>query len=93
MATSDGRSFDDRATFRRMCRTFPGRTALFTVGPVLFGTLQLLNGYLHDASLPLAGVLFCLTVCFAVQVTRLHVASFRVSRLTGRLDDAGDGRR
>jgi len=77
----------DRDSFGTMCRTFPVRTGLFSVGPILIGLLLLANGYVNGGSLAYAGALFLVTAAFAVLVTRLHLASFRVRRVSGDLEE------
>lgn len=69
-------------TFGKMARTFPMRTGLFTFGPVLFALVQLVNAYLHGASLLYAALFAALMVAFSVLVTRYHLVSFRLRRLT-----------
>lgn len=76
----------DDVTFGKLARTFPGRTALFTFGPVLFGIAQFVNGYLNDGSLPVAATLLAVMVAFSVLVTRYHMTTFRIRRLTEDLD-------
>lgn len=80
MATRDGNSFG------KMARTYPFRTALFTLGPVVLGLAQFVNGYLNDGSLLVAATLLALMTAFAVLVTRYHLATFRIQSLT---DDLG----
>lgn len=80
MATRESVSFD------KMARTFPGRTALFTAGPVLFGLVQFVNGYLNDGSLLFAATLLSLMVAFSVLVTRYHMTTFRIRQLTDETD-------
>lgn len=76
MATNNGRPFF------RMAREFPVRTLLFTFGPLVFALLQLVNGYVNDASLPFTGAFALVVVAFAVLVTQYHLAKFRVSRVS-----------
>lgn len=72
---------DPDVTFGEMLREFPARTALFTFGPLAFAALQLVNGYLNEASLSLMAVLAAVMVAFSVVTTQYHLAIFRVSRL------------
>lgn len=76
----------DTPSFARMCRAFPVRTSLFTLGPLLVGAAQLLNALVHgSALLPVAAV--ALVMCaFSVLITNYHLASFRRRRLTAALD-------
>lgn len=74
-----------RPTFARMCRTFPYRTALFTAGPLLVGLAQLVNAAVHGTGLVGAAAITGLLLVFSVLVTRLHLASFRRTRLEGSL--------
>ena len=76
----------ESVSFGKMVRTFPGRTALFTVGPVLFGLVQFLNGYLNDGSLLFTAMFLSLMVAFSVLVTRYHMTTFRIRRLTDETD-------
>ena len=70
------------ATLIRMTREFPARTGLFTVGPVLFALLQLINCYVHGVSLLVAGGLAAVLVAYSVVVTQYHLAHFRRAELT-----------
>lgn len=76
-------------TLARMGRQFPARTGLFTIGPVLFSLLQLLNCYLHGVSLLVAGGLSSVLVAYSVIVTRYHLAAFRRSELTASAFGSG----
>jgi hypothetical protein len=69
-----------------MARTYPVRTGLFTVGPVIFGLLQFFNSYLNDGSL-LFALAFCVAMgIFSAMVTRYHLVTFRLSELTKNLE-------
>lgn len=72
----------NRASFVRMCRTFPLRTALFTLGPVAIGIAQIWNAALHDSNLWGVTAVAAVMVVFSVLVTNYHLASFRRQTLT-----------
>ena len=76
-------------TLSRMARAFPARTGLFTVGPVCFAVLQLLNSYLHGVSLTYTAVLAVVMVAYSVLVTRYHLAAFRRAELSAAAFTAG----
>lgn len=76
--------FDDGATFVRMARDFPIRTAIFTFGLPVFALLQLVNGFVHDGSLLYIGLFSVLAVGCAVVLTRYHVAAYRRKQLSRR---------
>lgn len=60
-----------------MCRTFPLRTGLFTVGPVAVGVAQLLNVALHGTAVWAAAAAAAVMCAFSVLVTSYHLARFR----------------
>jgi hypothetical protein len=69
-----------------MARTHPVRTALFSVGPLVFGLFQFFNSFLNDGS-----ILFALGFCvvmgiFSALVTRYHLVTFRLTQLTKNLE-------
>lgn len=70
-------------TFEAMARQFPARTGVYTVGPPVVGLAQLLNSYVHGVSLLYAGLFTVLLLAFSVVITRYHLASYRVTLLTG----------
>lgn len=65
----------------RMVRTHPVRTGIFSVGPIAFGLVQMLNSYLNDGSLLFAAVFLGVMAAFAAMATRYHLVTFRVSQL------------
>jgi len=71
----------DDATFGRMARKFPVRTAVFSVGPPVLAMLQLINSYLHGVSILYASGFAVLMVAFAVFITRYHLVAFRLTML------------
>lgn len=76
----------DQPSFARMCRAFPVRTGLFTVGPLVIGLAQLLNAVVHgSAVLPVAAVAAAMGA-FSVLITSYHLSAFRRRRLTAAFD-------
>jgi ribosomal protein L10 len=71
-----------------MCRTFPIRTAVFTLGPLAVAVAQLLNAFVHGhgSALPLVAVIAVLTCVFSVLITRYHLSAFRRRTLTADFD-------
>lgn len=67
----------EEVSYARMATAYPVRTAIFTVGPVVFALVQLVNGYFHGVSLPYVGVFVALLLAFSVHVNRYHLAVFR----------------
>ena len=72
-----------------MCRTFPVRTGLFTVGPVAIGLAQLLNATLNGAAVWVAVLATAVMCAFSVLVTGYHLAQFRRHTLTREFDLGG----
>lgn len=70
-------------TFTRMAAAYPVRTAIFTVGPLLFALVQLANGVFHDVPLWYVVAFVVLLLGFSVQLNRLHLATFRKAVLAG----------
>ncbi|QLG64296.1 hypothetical protein [Halorarum salinum] len=68
---------DERETFLRMASEFPVRTGIFTFGLPAFALLQLVNGLVHDGSLPYIGLFSVLVTAYSVLITRYHVAAYR----------------
>jgi hypothetical protein len=68
-----------------MCRTFPLRTGLFTVGPVAVGVAQLLNVALHGNALWAAVAATAIMCAFSVLITSYHLTRFRRRALTSDL--------
>lgn len=66
-------------------RYAPLRTAVFSVGPPLWGVAQLVNAYLHGGALLSVGAFAVVMTAFAVLVTRYHVATYRRTRLSERV--------
>lgn len=77
----------DEATFVRMTRRFPVRTALFSFGPPVLALLLLANGYLHGLPILYVGGFAALLVAFAVFVTRYHLVTFRLMVLLSTYRD------
>lgn len=73
---------DPEVTFEQMRRQFPIRTGVYTVGPLFVGIAQLVNSYLHGIPLLYAGAFTVLLLGFSVFITRYHLASYRMTRLT-----------
>ena len=71
-------------SFLRMCRAFPMRTALFTLGPFVVAVTQVLNAFVHGGKLWLVAIVAAATVVFSVLVTNYHLAKFRRRRLSSR---------
>ena len=70
--------------FVEMARYAPLRTAIFSVGPPLWGLFQLVNAYLHDGVLLYVGAFAVAMIAFSVLVTRYHAATFRRTLLSER---------
>ncbi|WP_158059076.1 hypothetical protein [Halorussus halophilus] len=81
---------DDVATFSEMFTAYPFRTALASFGPVMFGTAQLLNGYVNDVPITRAGLFTVVMVAAAVLVTQYHLVEFRKTRLRRRFGFSDD---
>ncbi|NHN61248.1 MULTISPECIES: hypothetical protein [Halorussus] len=71
----------DEVSFWEMYRELPVKTTLASVGPVVLGLAQLLNGYVHDVPVTLTGAFAAVMVVAAVLVTRYHLVEFRRIRL------------
>lgn len=71
-----------------MARHAPVRTAIFSVGPPLWGLVQLLNAYLHDGALLYVAVAAAVMTAFSVLLTRYHAAAYRRALLAERWSDA-----
>ena len=76
----------DADLLRRMIRTHPIRTGLFSAGPILFGLLQFANSYVNGGSLPFALVFCAVMAAFAAMATRYHLVSFRVTYLSENIE-------
>lgn len=71
-----------------MCRTFPLRTGVCTVGPIAVGVAQLLNVVLHGTAAwgTVAAVAATAVMClFSVLITGYHLARFRRQSLSADL--------
>lgn len=71
----------DEASFRRMCRTFPIRTGVFTVGPLAFALAQVLNAAVHGVPVWPVALVAAVMCVFSALVTDYHLARFRRRRL------------
>ena len=76
----------DRPSFREMCRAFPVRTGIFTVGPLAVGVAQLFNAVAHGANLPLVALIVAGMVAYSVLVTNYHLAMFRRRGISQHVD-------
>lgn len=78
----------EHPSFAGMCRAFPVRTGIFTLGPLAVGFAQLWNAAVHGISvLPVAAVTIIM-IAFSILVTSYHLASFRRSTLTSTLTES-----
>lgn len=62
-----------------LARADPGRTIVYSVGPVLIAAAQLLNAAYHDIGLAYPGLFALSLVVFAVIATQYHLAAHRVT--------------
>jgi len=76
----------DRPSFGEMCRTFPVRTGVFTVGPLAVGVAQFFNAVAHGANLPLVTLIVAGMVVYSFIVTNYHLATFRRRTVSRRAD-------
>lgn len=76
----------DRPSFGEMCRAFPVRTGVFTIGPLAVGAAQLFNVAAHGANRPVVALIVAGMVAYSVLVTNYHLAAFRRRTLSGRTD-------
>jgi hypothetical protein len=74
-------SVSDRPGFREMAAEFPVRTSIFTLVPLLFTLLQIMN-YVHGASLLLTGGFALAVIVYTVLVHQYHLASFKRTKLS-----------
>ena len=74
-------SSSDVDYLHRMVRAHPLRTGLFSVGPILFGLIQMVNSYVNDGSVLFAAFFLAVMAAFAAMATRYHVVSYRVQYL------------
>ncbi|WP_123538524.1 hypothetical protein [Halosimplex salinum] len=72
-------------SFGKMCRHFPIRTALFTLGPLVIGAAQFLNAAVHGSNLWLVAAVAAMMVAYSVLVTRYQLATFRRQTVSGSL--------
>lgn len=77
----------DTPLLLEMVRHAPVRTAIFSVGPIVLGVIQVVNVYLHGGTLPLVVAFAAVMAAFSVLVTRYHAASFERMRLSMRFED------
>lgn len=71
-----------KGTFAEMAREFPVRTGVFTLLPLLFALLQLVNSHVHGGSLLYTGGFGAAVVAYAVTVNRYHLAAFQRTDLS-----------
>ena len=71
----------NKVSFWEMYRELPVKTTLASVGPVVLGLAQLLNGYVHGVPVTRTGIFAVVMVIAAVLVTRYHLVEFRRMRL------------
>ncbi|PSP65731.1 hypothetical protein BRC79_08415 [Halobacteriales archaeon QH_8_67_27] len=76
----------DRPSFGEMCRAFPVRTGIFTVGPLAVGVAQSFNAVAHGANLPLVALIVAGMVAYSVLVTNYHLAMFRRRGISQHVD-------
>ena len=74
----------DPSALLEMVRYAPVRTAIFSVGPPLWGLLQLVNAYVHHGSLLYVAAFAAAMTAVSVLITRYHLASFRRTALSRR---------
>lgn len=67
----------EEPSFGRMCRAFPVRTGVFTVGPVAVGLAQVGNALVHGSAVWPVAAVAALMGAFSVLVTRYHLSAFR----------------
>lgn len=75
-----------QSSFAHMCRAFPVRTGLFTLGPLAVAAAQLVNASVNGGSLPVVVAVAAVTCVFSLLVTRYHLAAFRRLRVSGEFD-------
>lgn len=73
----------DITTFVEMAEEFPVRTGVFTLVPLLFMLLLILN-YVHGGSLLLIGGFSLAVLAYTVIVNQYHLATFQRTRLSPR---------
>lgn len=76
----------DQPSFAHMCRAFPVRTGLFTLGPLAVAAAQLVNASVNGGSLLAVVAVAAVTCAFSLLVTRFHLAAFRRRRVSGGFD-------
>lgn len=69
-----------------MARYAPLRTAIYSIGPPLWGAVQVVNAYLHGGAIYHVAAFALLLTALAVLLTRYHAAAFRRARLSRRLE-------
>jgi hypothetical protein len=70
-------------TFVEMAREFPVRTGVFTLVPLLFTLLQIMN-YVHGGSLLLTGGFSLAVIAYTVIINQYHLAAFQRAKLSPR---------
>ncbi|MUV56112.1 hypothetical protein [Halogeometricum sp. CBA1124] len=77
------------AGFPALVRSYPARTAVLSVTPVVVAVAQAANAVVHGAQSPLVAAFILAMLCVAAAATRQSLASFRVETLeAGVADDA-----
>jgi hypothetical protein len=71
----------NKTTFLEMAGEFPVRTGVFTLVPLLFTMLQLVN-YAHGGSLLLTGGFSLAVLVYTVLVHQYHLAAFQRAKLS-----------
>jgi len=76
-------SIDIDVSLVEMFRELPVRSGLYTVGPLLLGVAEFVNGYVHQLQLVYPTLFAIVMVAFSVLVTQYHLVEFRIERLDG----------
>lgn len=69
--------------FVEMAGEFPVRTGVFTLIPLLFTFLQIMN-YVHGGSLLLTGGFALAVIAYTVIINQYHLAAFQRAKLSPR---------
>lgn len=73
---------DSKAAFTEMARTFPIRTGVFTLVPLLFAVSQIVNTYVHGGSLLYTAGFSAAVLAYAISVNQYHLAAFQRIKLS-----------
>lgn len=69
--------------FVEMAGEFPVRTGVFTLVPLLFTLLQIMN-YAHGGSLLLTGGFSLAVIAYTVLINQYHLAAFQRAKVSPR---------